>query len=130
MAGSRTLTRLEKKFLVLRQRQEAMQARYKAQLKETQRAIVDKRNELIVQTIRRMDFPTDKPVILIGALLEAKQRLEGPEKAALIDRYIALYNEFAAAYPNLVAFAEEAEEPAGEETEGKEEMLDGNEPQS
>ena len=69
MAGSRTLTRLEKKFLVLRQRQEAMQARYKAQLKETQRAIVDKRNELIVQTIRRMDFPTDKPVILIGVLL-------------------------------------------------------------
>ena len=130
MAGSRTLTRLEKKFLVLRQRQEAMQARYKAQLKETQRAIVDKRNELIVQTIRRMDFPTDKPVILIGVLLEAKQRLEGSEKAALIDRYIALYNEFAAAYPNLVAFAEGAEEPAEEETEGKEEMLDGNEPQS
>ena len=130
MAGSRTLTRLEKKFLVLRQRQEAMQARYKAQLKETQRAIVDKRNELIVQTIRRMDFPTDKPVILIGVLLEAKQRLEGPEKAAIIDRYIALYNEFAAAYPNLVAFAEEAEEPAEEEMEEKEEMLDGNEPQS
>ena len=61
MAGSRTLTRLEKKFLVLRQRQEAMQARYKAQLKETQRAIVDKRNELIVQTIRRMDFRRINP---------------------------------------------------------------------
>lgn len=129
MAGSRTLTRLEKKFLVLRQRQEAMQARYKAQLKETQRAIADKRDELIVQTIRRMDFPTDKPVILIGALLEAKQRLEGPERAALIDRYIALYNEFAAAYPNLVTFAEE-DKPEEVEQETKEGMLDGNEPQS
>ena len=35
MAGSKSLTRLENKFLVLRQRQEQMQARFKEEIKKT-----------------------------------------------------------------------------------------------
>lgn len=107
MAGSKSLTRLENKFLVLRQRQEQMQAKFKEEIKKTQRAIEGKRSEFIIQTIRRIDFPLDKPVILIGAILDAKQKLDGADKASTINRYIELYNDFAAKHPNFEPFSEE-----------------------
>lgn len=117
MAGSKSLTRLENKFLVLRQRQEQMQARFKEEIKKTQRAIEGKRGEFILQTIRRINFPLDKPVVLIGAILDAKQKLEGAGKADIINRYIRLYNDFAATHPNFEPFSEEETDAEGHGTE-------------
>ncbi len=107
MAGSKTLTRLENKFLVLRKRQEEMQAKFRKEIKETQRAIASKRSEFLLQAIRRTEFPMEKPVIVIGALLDAKQKLDSPQKSDLINRYIRLYNEFAAKYPDFALPDEE-----------------------
>lgn len=113
MAGSRSLTRLEHKFMVLRQRQEAMQSKFKEEIRKTQKAIEGKRSEFIMQSIHRIDFPLDKPVLLIGALLDAKERMDGSQKADTINRYIKLYNEFAAKHPNLLASSEETGEDTG-----------------
>ena len=117
MAGSKALTRLENKFMVLRKRQEEMQAKFKKEIKETQRAIASKRSEFILQAIRRTEFPLDKPVILIGALLEAKQKLDGPQRADSINRYIRLYNEFAAKYPDFALPDEEDSAAGNDQTE-------------
>ena len=112
MAGSKTLTRLENKFLTLRKRQEEMQARFKKEIKETKRELANKRSEFILRAIRRTEFPLDKPVILIGALLDVKQKLDTPQKSDLINRYIRLYNEFAVKYPDF-ALPDEEDDNAG-----------------
>lgn len=111
-SGTRRLNRLEQKFDVLLEKQSKMQARLKA----AREAIRAERNEIMIQNIRRMGFPIENPVLLIGALLEAKEKLDGPERAQCIDTYIALYNDYAKAYPNLEPCAgAESLEAAGEE---------------
>ena len=56
-----------------------------------------------------MGFPIEQPVLLIGALLEAKAKLSGPERGSCIDHYIELYNDYARDYPNLEACTDAAE---------------------
>ena len=65
--------------------------------------------EFIAQTIRKTGFPIDKTVLLIGAVLDAKGKLEGAESTVTINRYIELYNEFAARQ-GIEEFEEAAEE--------------------
>ena len=120
MSGTKRLSRLERKFDVLLEKQNQMQARLRA----AKEAIREERNEIVLQNIRRMGFPIENPVLLIGALLEAKEKLESSERARCIDNYIVLYNDYAKAYPNLEPClgaesleAEEEEAPHGDESE-------------
>ena len=119
-SGTKRLSRLEQKFDVLIEKQNKMQARLKA----AREAIREELNEIVLQNIRRMGFPIEDPVLLIGALLEAKKKLDGPERVRCIDTYIALYNDYARAYPNL----EPCTGTESLETEG-EEVPHGDEPE-
>ena len=109
MAGTKTLHRLEKKFSFLQQKQEETMAKIRQEMKRTKKEIEAQRLDFIAQTIKKTGFPIDKTVLLIGAVLDAKEKMEGTESAATINRYIALYNDFAAKH-GIQEFEESAEE--------------------
>ena len=109
MAGTKTLHRLEKKFSFLQQKQEETIAKIRQEMKRTKKEIEVQRLDFIAQTIKKTGFPIDKTVLLIGAVLDAKEKMEGTESAATINRYIALYNDFAAKH-GIQEFEESAEE--------------------
>lgn len=104
MTGSKRLNRLEQNLDLLPEKNNRMQARLKA----AKQAIREERNDIVLQNIRRMGFPIEQPVLLIGALLDAKGKLDGPERGRCIDHYIELYNDYAKAYPNLEACTDSA----------------------
>ena len=109
MAGTKTLHRLEKKFSFLQQKQEETMAKIRQEMKRTKKEIEVQRLDFIAQTIKKTGFPIDKTVLLIGAVLDAKGKIEGPESTATINLYIALYNDFAAKH-GIQEFEESAEE--------------------
>ena len=109
MAGTKTIYRLEKKFSFLQQKQEETIAKIRQEMKRTKKEIEVQRLDFIAQTIKKTGFPIDKTVLLIGAVLDAKEKMEGTESAATINRYIALYNDFAAKH-GIQEFEESAEE--------------------
>ena len=109
MAGTKTIHRLEKKFSFLQQKQEETIAKIRQEMKRTKKEIEVQRLDFIAQTIKKTGFPIDKTVLLIGAVLDAKEKMEGTESAATINRYIALYNDFAAKH-GIQEFEESAEE--------------------
>ena len=109
MAGTKTLHRLEKKFSFLQQKQEETMAKMRQEMRRTKKEIEVQRLDFIAQTIKKTGFPIDKTVLLIGAVLDAKEKMEGTESAATINRYIALYNDFAAKH-GIQEFEESAEE--------------------
>lgn len=111
MSGAKTIHRLEKKFSVLQQRQEETMAKIRQEMKRTKKEIEAQRLDFIAQTIKRTGFPIDKIVLLIGAVLDAKEKIEGSESTATINHYIELYNSFAAKQG-----IEEFEDAAGEES--------------
>lgn len=96
MAGTKTIHRLEKKFSILQQKQEQTMAKIRQEMKRTKKEIEAQRLDFIAQTIKKTGFPIDKIVLLIGAVLDAKGKIEGDESTATINRYIELYNDFAA----------------------------------
>ncbi len=96
MAGRKTIHRLEKKFSILQQKQEQTMAKIRQEMRRTKKEIEAQRLEFIAQTIKKTGFPIDKTVLLIGAVLDAKGKMEGAESTVTINRYIELYNEFAA----------------------------------
>lgn len=93
---TRKLSRLEKKFSNLQRKQEETLAHIRQEKKETRKAIVEERLSFIARTIKQTGFPVDKPAILIGAILAAKEKLESSNCAAEINHYIELYNDFTA----------------------------------
>ena len=109
MAGTKTIHRSEKKFSFLQQKQEETIAKIRQEMKRTKKEIEVQRLDFIAQTIKKTGFPIDKTVLLIGAVLDAKEKMEGTESAATINRYIALYNDFAAKH-GIQEFEESAEE--------------------
>ena len=109
MAGTKTIHRLEKKFSFLQQKQEETIAKIRQEMKRTKKEIEVQRLDFIAQTIKKTGFPIDKTVLLIGAVLDAKEKMEGTESEATINRYIALYNDFAAKH-GIQEFEESAEE--------------------
>ena len=109
MAGTKAIHRLEKKFSFLQQKQEETMAKIRQEMKRTKKEIEVQRLDFIAQTIKKTGFPIDKTVLLIGAVLDAKEKMEGTESAATINRYIALYNDFAAKH-GIQEFEESAEE--------------------
>ena len=109
MAGTKTLHRLEKKFSFLQQKQEETMAKMRQEMRRTKKEIEVQRLDFIAQTIKKTGFPIDKTVLLIGAVLDAKEKMEGTESAATINRYIALYNDFAEKH-GIQEFEESAEE--------------------
>ena len=96
MAGTKNLHRLEKKFSFLQQKQEQTMAKIRQEMKRTKKEIEAQRLDFIAQTIKKTGFPIDKTVLLIGAVLDAKDKIEGTESISVINRYIELYNDFAA----------------------------------
>ena len=96
MAGTKTLHRLEKKFSFLQQKQAQTIAKIRQEMKRTKKEIEAQRLYFIAQTIKKTGFPIDKTVLLIGAVLDAKEKIEGTESISIINRYIELYNDFAA----------------------------------
>ena len=114
MAGSKTLHRLEKKFSFLQQKQEETMAKMRQEMRRTKKEIEVQRLDFIAQTIKKTGFPIDKTVLLIGAVLDAKEKIEGTESAATINRYIALYNDFAAKH-GIQEFEEPTEDEMGME---------------
>ncbi|MBP2656995.1 MAG: hypothetical protein H6Q69_27 [Firmicutes bacterium] len=114
MAGTKTLHRLEKKFSFLQQKQEETMAKIRQEMKRTKKEIEVQRLDFIAQTIKKTGFPIDKTVILIGAVLDAKEKIEGMESTAAINRYITLYNDFAAKH-GIQEFEEPTEEEMGME---------------
>ena len=109
MAGTKTIHRLEKKFSFLQQKQEETIAKIRQEMKRTKKEIEVQRLDFIAQTIKKTGFPIDKTVLLIGAVLDAKEKMEGTESAATINRYIALYNDFAAKH-GIQEFEDNVEE--------------------
>ena len=114
MAGTKTLHRLEKKFSFLQQKQEETMAKIRQEMKRTKKEIEVQRLDFIVQTIKKTGFPIDKTVLLVGAVLDAKEKIEGSESTAMINRYIALYNDFAARH-GIQEFEEPTEDEMGTE---------------
>ena len=109
MAGTKTLHRLEKKFSFLQQKQEETMAKIRQEMKRTKKEIEAQRLDFIAQTIKKTGFPIDKTVLLIGAVLDAKDKIEGTESTSAINHYIELYNDFAAKH-GIQEFEESAEE--------------------
>ena len=109
MAGTKAIHRLEKKFSFLQQKQEETMAKIRQEMKRTKKEIEAQRLDFIAQTIKKTGFPIDKTVLLIGAVLDAKYTIEGTESTSAINRYIELYNEFAAKH-GIQEFEETAEE--------------------
>ena len=114
MAGTKTLHRLEKKFSFLQQKQEETMAKMRQEMRRTKKEIEVQRLDFIAQTIKKTGFPIDKTVILIGAVLDAKEKIEGMESTAAINRYISLYNDFAAKH-GIQEFEEPTEDEMGTE---------------
>ena len=121
MAGTKTIHRLEKKFSFLQQKQEETMAKIRQEMKRTKKEIEVQRLDFIAQTIKKTGFPIDKTVLLIGAVLDAKGKIEGSESTATINRYISLYNDFAAIHG-----IQELEEPT-EDDMGTEFPIEQNE---
>ncbi|MDU2065305.1 MAG: hypothetical protein E6713_10750 [Sporomusaceae bacterium] len=109
MAGTKTLHRLEKKFSFLQQKQEQTMAKIRQEMKRTKKEIEAQRLDFIAQTIKKTGFPIDKTVLLIGAVLDAKDKIEGTESTSAINRYIELYNDFATKH-GIQEFEETEEE--------------------
>ena len=109
MAGTKTLHRLEKKFSFLQQKQEQTMAKIRQEMKRTKKEIEVQRLDFIAQTIKKTGFPIDKTVLLIGAVLDAKEKIEGTESTSVINRYIELYNDFATKH-GIQEFEETEEE--------------------
>lgn len=95
MTGTKTLHRLEKKFSFLQQKQEETMAKIRQEMKRTKKEIEAQRLDFIAQTIKKTGVPIDKTVLLIGAVLDAKGKIEGTESTSVINRYIEIYNDFA-----------------------------------
>ena len=114
MAGTKTIHRLEKKFSFLQQKQEETIAKIRQEMKRTKKEIEVQRLDFIAQTIKKTGFPIDKTVLLVGAVLDAKEKIEGSESTAMINRYIALYNDFAAKH-GIQEFEEPTEDEMGME---------------
>ena len=57
MTGSKRLSRLEQNLDLLLEKQNRMQARLKA----AKQAIREERNDIVLQNIRRMGFPSSSP---------------------------------------------------------------------
>jgi len=108
MAGTKTLHRLEKKFSFLQQKQEQTMAKIRQEMKRTKKEIEAQRLDFIAQTIKKTGFPIDKTVLLVGAVLDAKEKIEGTESTTAINRYIELYNDFAAKH-GIQEFEEEVD---------------------
>jgi hypothetical protein len=113
MAGTKTLHRLEKKFSFLQQKQEQTMAKIRQEMKRTKKEIEAQRLDFIAQTVKKTGFPIDKTVLLIGAVLEAKEKIESSESTSAINHYIELYNEFAEKH-GIQEFEETAEEEIAE----------------
>ena len=109
MAGTKNLHRLEKKFSFLQQKQEQTMAKIRQEMKRTKKEIEAQRLDFIAQTIKKTGFPIDKTVLLIGAVLDAKDKIEGTESISTINHYIELYNDFAAKH-GIQEFEDNAEE--------------------
>jgi len=109
MAGRKTIHRLEQKFSVLQQKQEQTMAKIRQEMKRTKKEIEAQRLDFLAQTIKKTGFPIDKTVLLIGAVLDGKEKIEGSESTDAINRYIELYNDFAAKQ-GIQEFEEAAEE--------------------
>ena len=109
MAGTKTLHRLEKKFSFLQQKQEQTMAKIRQEMKRTKKEIEAQRLDFIAQTIKKTGFPIDKTVLLIGAVLDAKDKIEGTESTSAINHYIELYNDFAAKH-GIQEFEDNVEE--------------------
>ena len=114
MAGAKTLHRLEKKFSFLQQKQEQTMAKIRQEIKRTKKEIEAQRLDFIAQTIKKTGFPTDKTVLLIGAVLDAKEKIDGSESTSAINHYIELYNDFAAKH-GIQEFEEPTEDEMGTE---------------
>ena len=109
MAGTKTLHRLEKKFSFLQQKQEETMAKIRQEMKRTKKEIEVQRLDFIAQTIKKTGFPMDKAVLLIGAVLDAKDKIESTESTSAINHYIELYNDFAAKH-GIQEFEDNVEE--------------------
>ena len=121
MTGRRALCRLEKKFTTLRQQQEAMQL----QMKKVRKDIEAERMARIVYLIKKTGFPADKPAILIGAILSAKEKLESTACVEELNRYIDLYNVFAGNHPGIEQAAEQAMQEEPQDPDGEKETAYG-----
>ena len=84
-------------------------AKIRQEMKRTKKEIEAQRLDFIAQTIKKTGFPIDKTVLLIGAVLDAKEKIEGTESTSTINHYIELYNDFATNH-GIQEFEETAEE--------------------
>ena len=95
LLSTRRISRLERKFQNLQQKQEETLAQIRKDKKEARKKIESERLYFIARTIKQSGFPVDQPAILIGAILAAKEKLDSGDCANEINRYIDLYNDFA-----------------------------------
>lgn len=120
-----TLKQMQKKWANLRKKQEALQA----EMKRMKRGIEVQRTIDIGRIIKQTGFPVENMAIFIGALLHAKEHIDGGDQTA-IDHYIAAYTRFCAAHPDtgfeeLVASAEQDEVPEAQPSDSDGIVIEG-----
>lgn len=101
MTGSRfRLDQKKQKAQKLAERRKAFLAKikkadneYRRKERELQRSIEAETDVYIGQIIRKIGFPVDNEGLLIGALLDAKKRLE-KDDGSLMNTFIGRYTEF------------------------------------
>lgn len=87
------LTKMERKYRILQQEQNAILKRMQEEKKNAKKRLESERYNYIIQVVKRLKLPIDNPAIIIGALVEAKDVIEN-NNVTKIDEYIEKYSLF------------------------------------
>lgn len=87
------LTKMERKYRILQQEQNAILKRMQEEKRNAKKRLESERYNYIIQVVKRLKLPIDNPAIIIGALVEAKDVIEN-NNVTKIDEYIEKYSLF------------------------------------
>lgn len=89
------LSRMEKQYQDLVAKQNENMERMRKEKKLAQQKLEAERISFLIRAIKQTNFPTENSAVLIGAILAAKETLDGPQRVETVNHYIELYTDFA-----------------------------------
>lgn len=95
LSNTKKLYRLEQTFSNLQEEQREYLAKIRQKQRDLKKEIEAERYAFISRAIKQTGFPLDKPILLVGAILAAKEKLDSKDCAEEINHFISLYNDFA-----------------------------------
>lgn len=88
------LEKLQKRYAAAKKKQDAVLSKMREDEKNLKKELEAEQAAFLTKTIKQTGFPIDNPAVLIGAILEAKEKMKDPEVINLyIDRYTAFAKE-------------------------------------